>query len=185
VAGQLDKRSVRLLCPNTPRGQTGLYTRSCYTNGCICHVTWKGIYCHMSFLPCSSHGAPIQGKLATVISWWFNAEGKREAWRQRLCAPCLITLVGSLKNGASATSLELIVCPCCGSPSQETLDGVFLNIYPPKQAEREYALTTCGSCASELRKLLQVGAERMPDRQGVGAAAPTTPPESAWAEIPW
>jgi hypothetical protein len=139
----------------------------------------------MSFLPCSSHGQPIQGKLATVISWWFGASGKREAWRQRLCAPCLTTLVGSLKHGASATSSELIVCPCCGSPSQETLDGVFLNIYPPKQPEREYALTTCGSCASELRKLLQVGAEPMPERQGVGAAALTTPPEAEFGAIEW
>lgn len=138
----------------------------------------------MSFYPCSNCGQRVPGKLATVYSNWFEGEGNRVAWRQRLCVDCLTGLMGSLKAGDSADSSLLTVCPMCGKDSSQDLSGIFLTIYPPKQSEREYALTTCVSCADSLQKLLQTGADPLRDRSA-GAAAPADAPQSAWSQIPW
>lgn len=92
--------------------------------------------------------------------------------------------MGSLKAGGSADSSLLTVCPMCGSDSSQNLSGVFLKVYPPKQTEREYALTTCESCATGLRQLLSTGAEHMHDRNA-GAAAPADAESSEWSDIPW
>lgn len=138
----------------------------------------------MSFYPCSNCGQRANGKLASVYSNWFEPNGDRAAWRSRYCVGCLTTLMASLKAGQSDESSNLTVCPKCGSDSSQNLDGIFLTIYLPKQPEREYALTTCASCASELRALLLVGATKLGDRS-VGAAAPTNSPNSEWSGVPW
>jgi len=46
------------------------------------------------------------------------------------------------------------------------LDPIYLNLYLPKQDAREFALTTCGSCAAKLRISLQQGATKLPNRDG-------------------
>ena len=138
----------------------------------------------MSFFPCSHCGQRAVGKLAAVYANWFNSEEQREAWRTRLCVACLTDLMGALKNAQYSDSGSLTVCPMCGEDSSQNLSGVYLTIYPPKQSEREYALTTCEPCAASLKLRLQEHADRLGDR-GVGAAAPTTPPSSAWDSVPW
>ena len=54
----------------------------------------------------------------------------------------------------------------------------------PKRDPVESALCTCGSCAPSLRKLLQVGAQALADRQlesgGLSNGAPHSDP---WAEV--
>lgn len=138
----------------------------------------------MSFYPCSMCGQRTKGRLAAVYSNWFNESEEREAWRQRLCVDCLMEMMAGLKNGASSDSGSLTVCPSCGTDSSQNLFGIYLTIYPPKQSEREYALTMCAPCAELLRSRLQTGADRLGDR-GVGAAAPTTLPNSAWDKVQW
>lgn len=137
----------------------------------------------VSFYPCSNCGQRPPGKLATVYANWFEGE-KRAAWRNRLCVGCLTTLMGSLKGGESGDSSILTVCPMCGVDAAPTLNGIYLTVYPPKQSEREYALTTCASCAASLQKLLSERGDALGDRS-VGAAAPTDSPSSAWSSIPW
>jgi hypothetical protein len=138
----------------------------------------------MSFLPCSNCGQRPQGKLAAAYAWWFDENGERESWRNRFCAVCLTTLLGSLKSGASADSPDLTACPMCGCDSSAELNGVWLTIYPPKQPEREYALPMCASCAASLRHTLSENGERMGDRNA-RAAALADSPASDWAQIPW
>jgi hypothetical protein len=138
----------------------------------------------VSFFPCSQCGQRAVGKLAAVYANWFNENEEREAWRKRLCVGCLTGLMGSLQASRDITNSNLTVCPACGEDASQTLSGIFLTIYPPKQSEREYALTMCGSCADGLREILRNGADRLGDR-GVGAAAPTTTPSSVWDQVPW
>ncbi len=137
----------------------------------------------MSYFPCSNCGQRVVGKLASIYANWFEGE-EREAWRTRLCASCLTDLMGSLKAGESADSSMLTVCPMCGKDSSQNLSGVYLTIYPPKQPEREYALTTCGSCAITLRQLFTRAGDKLPNRNA-GAAAPAQPQHSEWSSIPW
>jgi RNase P subunit RPR2 len=138
----------------------------------------------MSFFPCSQCGQRERGKLAAVYANWFDDSGDREAWRQRLCVACLTDLMGGLKNGTSADSSVLTACPSCGSDASQTLNGIYLTIYPPKQSEREYALTMCGSCGPILRQRLSTNADRLGDRNA-GAAAPANAPSAAWDSVPW
>lgn len=122
----------------------------------------------MSLKPCDAHGARIRGKLATCYWAWFNADGERSAWLQRLCAPCLTERMAGLLRMASEASLDLTVCPACGADSSQDLDAIYATVYLPRQEAREYALTTCASCAARLRLLLQENAEKLPDRQWDG-----------------
>lgn len=138
----------------------------------------------MSFFPCSNCGQRAVGKLAAVYANWFNSDETRAAYRTRLCAPCLIDLMGSLKAGESADSSVLTACPMCGSDASQNLSGVYLTIYPPKQPEREYALTTCVSCAAKLHSFFNDHGDALGDR-AAGAAAPASAPSSAWADVPW
>jgi len=138
----------------------------------------------VSVFPCSSCGQRQKGRLATVYSAWFDAKGKREAWKQRLCAPCLTTLTASFRDSLLANSLDVTVCPLCGADNSTTLDPTYLTLYLPKRDPVESALCTCGSCAPSLRKLLQVGAQALADRQlesgGLSNGAPHSDP---WAEV--
>jgi RNase P subunit RPR2 len=138
----------------------------------------------MSFYPCSNCGQRANGKLATLYVNWFNEDESRSAWRLRYCVACLTMFMGELQGGRSAASQLLTVCPKCGTDASENLSGVFLTIYPPKSEQREYALTTCLSCASELRKRFTETGERLPDRNAV-AAATAKGDGSDWNTIPW
>lgn len=138
----------------------------------------------MSFFPCSHCGQRAVGKLAALYANWFKEDESRAAFRTRYCVPCLTELMGSLKNGSSGDSGSLTVCPSCGTDSSQTLSGVYLTIYPPKQPEREYALTTCLSCAELLHQRFESEGDKLGDRT-VGAAAPTSAPSAAWDQVPW
>jgi len=140
----------------------------------------------VSFIPCGICGEKPFGKIATVVSWWYGADNRREAWRQKCCARCLMDTVASFQAGQSTTSSALTVCPMCDSDSSSNLDGIFLNIYAPKRPVRECALPTCGSCATTLRKRLTTGAEMLADRRdNARAEALAITPEDEWSALPW
>jgi len=138
----------------------------------------------VSFLPCSWCGQRERGKLAGVYTYWYEDGEKRVAYRCRSCVVCLTDLLGSLKASAMADSPNVCVCPSCGKDASTDLFGIFLTVYPPKQPEREYALTTCTSCASSLLERFRMG-ELLADRNSAGAAAPALNAGAAWGEVPW
>ncbi len=119
-----------------------------------------------SAYPCSMHGHKISGKLATLYSAWFRADGERTAWKQRLCADCVRQQLGLVLQHAAEENSAVTACPACGKDSSEDLDPIYLTLYVPKQESREFALTTCASCAATLRVQLQAGAVRLPNRGG-------------------
>src|SRR6476646_10764788 len=120
----------------------------------------------MSAFPCSVHGHKVDGRLASLYSAWFLADGSRSAWKQRICAPCVRQELGRLLAHAAEDNSAVTVCPACGSDSATDLDPIYLTLYLPKQEAREFALTNCSTCAVTLRVRLQVGAEKLPHRDG-------------------
>ena len=151
---------------------------------CRWEFDWLESTTDVSFLPCTNCGQRENGKLAGLYAYWYESDESRKAFRCRYCVHCLTNLLVSLKGGVSADSSLLTACPVCGTDSSMDLSGIFLTIYPPKQPEREYALTTCTSCATGLHELFAKG-DQMPDRNSAGAAAPASPSQQQWAEIPW
>jgi hypothetical protein len=120
----------------------------------------------MSVYPCAGCGQRVPGRLASVYSAWFLADGSRTAWKQRLCAPCVSGKLRSVLAHAADDTSAVTACPACGKESSEDLDPIYLTVYLPKQEPREFALTTCASCAVTLRLDLQDRGERLPDRNG-------------------
>jgi DNA-directed RNA polymerase subunit RPC12/RpoP len=120
----------------------------------------------VSVRPCSLHGKKIDGKLASLYSAWFRADGERTAWKQLLCAPCVKEVIAPMLAAVSDESQDATACPACGSDSSSDLDPIYLNLYLPKQDAKEFALTTCSSCAAKLRISLQQGATKLPNRDG-------------------
>lgn len=118
----------------------------------------------MSLVPCSIHGEKIGGKLATEYAAWFDTSGERVSYQLKLCAPCLTQQMASLLAHRSDESSTLVLCPVCGTDSSESLDGLFLTIFPPKQDGKEYALTTCSSCAKAWRESFSANGKLMPNR---------------------
>lgn len=119
----------------------------------------------MSMYPCGRCGRRTPGRLASLYSAWFLADGRRTAWKQRVCVECVATGLRALLASAGEASDSLVMCPACGVDSSGSLDPIYLTVYLPKQEAREFALTTCASCAVTLRLSLQERAERLPDRE--------------------
>jgi len=119
----------------------------------------------MSFARCSVHERRDAPKYAAVYSAWFNADGVRTAWKQRLCPDALREELIDVLSHALDDSSDASVCPACGSDSSTDLDPIYFNVYLPKQPVRVYELPTCGVCAATLRLRLQRGAEKLADRQ--------------------
>lgn len=137
----------------------------------------------MSAFPCSVHGRKVDGRMASIYSAWFLANGERTAWKQRVCVDCVRSHLAPLLAHASEDSPDAVACPACGSDASEDLDPIYLTVYPPKQERREYALTTCAPCAVTLRLRLQERAERLPNRNGFNGTSKDTDEPDDWAGV--
>jgi len=118
----------------------------------------------MSVYPCSYCGQKSPGRLASIYSAWFLADGTRTAWKQRGCVRCVVSRFQTLLAHSTDDSYAMTMCPACGMNSHEDLDPIYVSVYLPKQEPREYQLTTDSACAARLRLTLQDRAERLPDR---------------------
>jgi len=126
--------------------------------------------------PCSQHGGRVPGKLASVYWRWFDQEGESVGWKQRLCVDCSRDGLKSLLAHASDPSLDVSVCPACGSDSSKDMEPIFITVFTPGSEGREFQLTTCSGCATNVKSSAMVRAERLPDRgRSRGAMAPREP----------
>jgi hypothetical protein len=131
----------------------------------------------MQLKRCANGCGRLGGPVATLYVAWFNGEAKRVCWRTYLCAQCLRETLQSALAAALQDSMDVTVCPACGTDSSTDLDPIYLTVYLPKQERREYALATCGACAAHLRVRLQKGAVLMEDRQLSSLGAPSLSPQ--------
>jgi hypothetical protein len=136
----------------------------------------------VSPFPCSNCGGRVKGRLATLYNRWPGPDGEWERCKQRLCVGCATALLGPLKAGMSLESSDVCVCPICAKDSSGQLSPIYLSVYLPKQEPREYALTTCESCATTLRDSLRVGSSRLANREGFEVGAPGPNPED-WSHV--
>lgn len=130
----------------------------------------------MSMFPCSVHGKRTAGKLASVYYRWFTPDGKSVGWKQRLCPDCARETLKPLIAHANDESLDVSVCPVCGSDSSKDMVPMYTTICTPGSDPRELELPICEGCAPAAQLNAMQGAERLPDRgQSRGAMAPREP----------
>jgi len=126
--------------------------------------------------PCSFHGGRVPGKLASVYWRWFAEDDQSVGWKQRLCAGCSVELLKPLIASANNESLDVSVCPVCGTDSSQDMVPLYITLFTPGSESREYQLPICGGCAVTVQAKAQTGAERLADRgRSRGAMAPREP----------
>lgn len=137
----------------------------------------------MSVYPCSVCRQRRPGKLATAYWAWFNADGGRAAWKQRLCPGCAQSeLVELLKRLREQDGNEnVLACLSCGADATHDSDPMYLTLYLPSKEPMEYALQLDAACAAKLRIPIIDHADRLPDR-GSQVRGPS-PLTSAWDEL--
>jgi hypothetical protein len=138
----------------------------------------------VSLYPCSMCGARPQGKLASTTWAWNLADGKRVAWRQRLCTQCFILHVQSIPLLPSDAPLA---CPNCGISTAEDMDPVYCTAFVPGVGKYSLEWPFCGACAVTVRAAAQENAQRLEsgdDSSGAGGSGPrTSSPQSDWAAL--
>jgi predicted RNA-binding Zn-ribbon protein involved in translation (DUF1610 family) len=133
---------------------------------------------------CGSCKQQVLEKLASLYWAWTNADGRRRAWKQKLCASCVQDDVVGL---IVAAEQPLLVCPSCGESTVDDMDAIYLTYCLPGMPTGQSEMPTCGSCAVAIRTKALRGAVELPDRQaeaGVGVGGPQPiDAAGAWAAL--
>lgn len=137
----------------------------------------------MSLIPCDSCHQRVPEKLSQVTWAWYLTDGRRTAYRQRLCTACFCTNVLPLDL---PVDFENLTCPACGESTEHDMDPCYATSYIPGGGKRQYEFATCASCAVKVRVKAQEGAQHLEDRRVEGpSAGPSTGTtrESYWESI--
>jgi len=140
----------------------------------------------MSLIPCDSCTQKVPEKLCQTTWAWYNADGHRVAWRQRLCTACFCSTVLPLDKDLDFANG--LTCPGCGISVEHDMDPIYATFFLPGSGKSQLEIPTCAACAVNIRSRAQKGALRLEDRkvegQGVsqGPSTPTTR-ESYWSGI--
>ena len=151
------------------------------------------------------------GKPASLYWAWTRSDGRRKAWKQKVCADCFREHYVKL---IIASMEPVLICPACGISTVDDYDAVYLTYclpgMPKDQSEmpmcgpcavslrnkalegaREWTLRStddvelCGPCAVAVRNTAMEGASALEDREvGVGGPQPVAQSASqAWADL--
>jgi len=138
----------------------------------------------MSLIPCDYCGSRVPEKLCQVTWAWYAADGRRTAWRQRLCTACFCSNLLPMDVPLDFGSLT---CPACHISTEHDMDPVYATAFIPGQGKQQFELPTCPSCAVKVRAAGQKGAVKLEDQTSVEgpSASPSTPTtrESYWSGI--
>lgn len=135
----------------------------------------------MSLFQCSLDGLRHPGKLASIYWAWFTADGRRVAYKQRLCTAHYVEFVLPLETAAETPTLT---CPACGALTVDDMDPTYATVCVPGGPKVQVDLPTCAPCAAHIRVRAQEGSSRLPDREESRGLGPSTPLSSgdAWSE---
>jgi len=138
----------------------------------------------MSLIPCDSCRKRVAEKLAQTTWAWYDQEGHRVAYRQRLCTACFAAQVLPYDR---PLDMDALTCPGCGISTDQDMDPCYATAYIPGSGKLQLEIPSCAACAPILREHAQVGAQKLSDRErveGPGASPSTqTTRESYWASI--
>lgn len=131
---------------------------------------------------CAICEQPGMGKPASLYWAWVVADGRRRAWRQKVCRDCfeehfLKLVVSSME--------PVLLCPSCGISTVDDYDAVYLSYFMPGMPGDQAEMPLCGACAVRVRVLAQKGASPLEDRGvGIGGPRPVAPSGAeAWAAL--
>lgn len=150
--------------------------------GCIVRPwTKKG---HLAVIPKTCDLCATQGteKLVSLYWAWVRADGRRTAYKQRVCPACMREAYVPLIVRAME---PILTCPACGESTVDDMDAVYLTFCIPGMPQDQSEMPLCGPCAVEVRNKALTNASPLPDR-GVGVGGPQPVAQDAaatWAAL--
>ncbi len=124
----------------------------------------------------------VVGKPAALYWAWVRADGRRKAWKQKVCRDCF---VANYQELIVKSFQPVLICPACGISTVDDYDAVYLTYCLPGQAKDQSEMPLCGACAVHVRNLALAGAVELEDREvGVGGPQPVAPSAAeTWASL--
>ena len=134
--------------------------------------------------PCSYCGERGKDKLAQVYIWWYMPEGDRIAYKLHTCAGCLVERWQETLQMSNSILTGDATCIGCGGGLESDDSLVYLNLYLPKQTEREFELDFDAACAAKICGDIQHFGTRLANRGAMGEGPGTSAPQpSPWDEL--
>ena len=122
------------------------------------------------------------GKPASLYWAWTRSDGRRKAWKQKVCVDCFREHYVKL---VIASMEPVLICPACGISTVDDYDAVYLTYCLPGMPKDQSEMPLCGPCAVAVRNTAMSGANALEDREvGVGGPQPVAQSASqAWADL--
>ena len=127
----------------------------------------------MSLVRCTGCGQRIAEKPTTVYWGWRLADGRRSAWRSKLCPECVTWKIVPLN--VERDPEERLTCPQCGIDTEDDMDPVYGAVYFPRYGREDVEAPFCGPCAAVYRIWIQERSARLDDRLEAGAGLQPPP----------
>lgn len=121
-------------------------------------------------------------KPASLYWAWTNADGRRRAWKQRVCPDCVREHFAPLIFKAED---PVLICPSCGIGTADDFDAVYLSYFMPGMPAGQSEMPLCPSCAVVVRNKALHGARPLEDRGAVvgGPQPQVVTAAQTWADL--
>ncbi len=124
---------------------------------------------------CDLCGKDFLGKPASLYWAWTRADGRRKAWKQKVCADCMRECYVPL---IIKSEEPVLICPACGISTVDDYDAVYLTYCLPGMPKGQSEMPMCAACAVPLRANALTNARELEDR-GAAVGGPQREPVSA------
>lgn len=132
---------------------------------------------------CSYCGERQRAKTAQIYTWWYVGED-RISYKLHTCADCLVERWKALLLTSNSTSTDEVTCIGCGGSLENDDSPVYLNLYLPKQPEKQYVLDFDAACAVRICADISDFGKRLENRGAQGEGPRSSAPQpSAWDSL--
>jgi hypothetical protein len=132
---------------------------------------------------CSYCGERQRVKPAQVYVWWYVGED-RVSYKLLTCPECLGARWQKILQTSNLASTGPITCIGCGGLLETDDSTVYLNLYLPKQPERQFELDFDAPCAESIFGDISEYGTRLANRGAQGSGAGNLAPEpSPWDSL--
>ena len=113
-------------------------------------------------------------KPASLYWAWTAENGRRKAYKQKVCVDCMRDKYVPL---IAASEEPVLICPACGMSTVDDYEAVYLTYCLPGMPPGQSEMPLCAEHATIVRAWALEGASLLPDRQqddsrGVGVGGP-------------
>jgi hypothetical protein len=111
---------------------------------------------------CALHGKQVAEKRVSLYWAWQNAQNRRSAFLQQVCADCFRQEYARLIVAAEE---PVLLCPMCGIDTVDDYQAIWLTYCVPGMPKAQSEMPMCPPHGDQLRNTAMTGASRLEDRE--------------------